>query len=201
MHVGITPEVATTGYVITVPSGRILTTTSVIRGLEYELQGNTIKVDLVVLPMTDFDHILGMDWLTVNGASIDFWQRTVSVKPFEGDLFIFLASQSSSASHIISFVCARKLLQRGCQGFIASVFAVSEQPIRSMAEIEVVRDFPDVFLDDAVGIPLAREVKFGIELIPDIVTVSKVPYQLAPTEMKELKEIDSGATGEGLHSS
>ncbi|XP_073120279.1 uncharacterized protein [Henckelia pumila] len=174
------------------PSGGILTTTSVIRGLEYKLHGHTIKVDLVVLPMTGFDLTLGMDWLTVNGALIYFWQRTISVKPSEGDPFIFFASQSSSASHIISFVCARKLLRRGCQGFLASVFAVSQPPTISMAEIEVVRDFSDVFLDD--------EVKFGIELIPDTVPVSKAPYRIAPTKMKELKETDSGATGEGLHS-
>ncbi|XP_073120535.1 uncharacterized protein [Henckelia pumila] len=135
------------------PSGGILTTTSVIRGLEYELQGHTIKVDLVVLPMTGFDLTLGMDWLTVNGTTIDFRQRTILVKPSEGDTFIFFASQSNSASHVISYVRARKLLRRGCQGFLVSVVAVSEPLTRSLAEIEVVRDFSDVFLDDVAGIP------------------------------------------------
>ncbi|XP_073154229.1 uncharacterized protein [Henckelia pumila] len=117
-RIGIIPGVVTTGYDVTMTSGQILTTYSVVRGLELELQGHSIRADLVVLSMTGFDLILGMDWLTVNGASIDFRRRTVSVKPPEGESFIFFASQSSSASHVISFVHERKLLRGVARGFL-----------------------------------------------------------------------------------
>ncbi|XP_073131461.1 uncharacterized protein [Henckelia pumila] len=157
------------------PSGQILTRTSIIRGLELELQEHSIRADLVVLPMTEFDLILSIDWMTVIGASIDFRQRKVSVKPSEDDPFIFFASQSCSTSHVISFVRARKLLRRRCQGFLASVVAVSEPPTRSMAEIEVVCDFPDVFSDDVARIPPGSEVEFSIELMPDCVPIPKAP--------------------------
>ncbi|XP_073121437.1 uncharacterized protein [Henckelia pumila] len=102
-RIGITPEIADMGYDVTMPSGQILTTTSIFRGLEIELQGHSIREDLVVLTLTEFDLILGMDLLAVNGASIDFRRRTVSVKPSEGYPFTFYASQSSSVSHVISF--------------------------------------------------------------------------------------------------
>ncbi|XP_073121966.1 uncharacterized protein [Henckelia pumila] len=177
------------GYDVTLPSGEILNTSSVLNGVELELQGNLIRADLVVLLMSGFYLILGMDWLSVNGVSIDFWRRSVSVNPSGGDSFIFLAAQSSGASHIISYVRAKKLLHKGCQSFLASlVVAVDEPSSRSITDVEIVCDFLDVFPDDVVGIPLVREVEFSIELLPGTVPISKALYHLAPTEMIELTD-------------
>ncbi|XP_073153688.1 uncharacterized protein [Henckelia pumila] len=44
-QIGITPEGADIGYDATMPSGQILTTTSIVRGLEIELQGHSIRAD------------------------------------------------------------------------------------------------------------------------------------------------------------
>ncbi|XP_073121505.1 uncharacterized protein [Henckelia pumila] len=137
--VGIIPKDAVTGYDVTLPSGEILTTSSVLNGVELELQGNLIRADLVVLPMLGFDLILGMDWLSVNGASIDFWRRSVSVNPSGRDSFIFFAAQSSGASHVISYVHAKKLLRKGCQGFLASLVVAADEPSsKSIADVEIV---------------------------------------------------------------
>ncbi|GJT00608.1 putative nucleotidyltransferase, ribonuclease H [Tanacetum coccineum] len=38
------------------------------------------------------------------------------------------------------------------------------------------------------GLPPAREIEFGIELIPGAEPISKAPYRMAPVELKELKE-------------
>nr|GFA70592.1 putative reverse transcriptase domain-containing protein [Tanacetum cinerariifolium] len=48
------------------------------------------------------------------------------------------------------------------------------------------RDFPEVFSDDLSGLPLIQEIKFRIELIPEVVPVAKSPYRLAPFELEEL---------------
>ncbi|GJU75535.1 putative reverse transcriptase domain-containing protein [Tanacetum coccineum] len=53
-------------------------------------------------------------------------------------------------------------------------------------EIVVVRDFPEVFLDDLSGLPPIREIEFQIELIPRATSVGKSPYRLAPSELEEL---------------
>ncbi|XP_073133443.1 uncharacterized protein [Henckelia pumila] len=163
---GIIPEDAVIGYDVTLPSGEILTTSSVLNGVELELQGNLIRANLVVLPMSGFDLILGMDWLSVNGASIDFWRRSVSVNPSGRDSFIFFAAQSSGASHVISYVRVKNLLRKGCQCFLASLVVAADEPSsKSIVDVEIVCEFPDVFLDDVVGIPPAREVEFSIELM------------------------------------
>ncbi|GKB94551.1 putative reverse transcriptase domain-containing protein, partial [Tanacetum coccineum] len=57
---------------------------------------------------------------------------------------------------------------------------------KKQEEIVVVRDFPEVFLDDLSGLPPIREIEFQIELIPRATSVVKSPYHLAPSEMEEL---------------
>ncbi|XP_073153748.1 uncharacterized protein [Henckelia pumila] len=64
----------------------------------------------------------------------------------------------------------------------------SEVQRPKLVEVEVVKDFPEVFPDDVAGFPPVREVEFGIELMPGTKPASKAPYRLAPTEMKELKD-------------
>nr|GEW25378.1 retrovirus-related Pol polyprotein from transposon TNT 1-94 [Tanacetum cinerariifolium] len=55
-----------------------------------------------------------------------------------------------------------------------------------LEDILVVRDFPNVFLEDLSGLPLSHEVEFCIDLIPRAMHVAKSPYRLPPTEMQEL---------------
>ncbi|GJZ94518.1 putative reverse transcriptase domain-containing protein [Tanacetum coccineum] len=54
--------------------------------------------------------------------------------------------------------------------------------IKKQEEIVVVREFPEVFLDDLSGLPPIYE----IELIPGATPVAKSPYRLAPSELEEL---------------
>ncbi|GJS14328.1 putative reverse transcriptase domain-containing protein [Tanacetum coccineum] len=57
---------------------------------------------------------------------------------------------------------------------------------QKLGEIVVVRDFPEVFLNDLSGLPPIREIEFRIELIPGAIPVAKSPYRFAPSEMEEL---------------
>ncbi|GJY19918.1 putative reverse transcriptase domain-containing protein [Tanacetum coccineum] len=50
----------------------------------------------------------------------------------------------------------------------------------------VVREFPEVFLEDLPGLPLIRQVEFQIDLIPGAAPVARETYRLAPSEMQEL---------------
>ncbi|GKC06403.1 putative reverse transcriptase domain-containing protein [Tanacetum coccineum] len=58
----------------------------------------------------------------------------------------------------------------------------------NIENLSVVREFADVFPDELHGLPPAREIEFGIELIPGAEPISKAPYRMAPVELKELKE-------------
>ncbi|GKE42436.1 putative reverse transcriptase domain-containing protein, partial [Tanacetum coccineum] len=57
---------------------------------------------------------------------------------------------------------------------------------KKQEKIVVVRDFPEVFLDDLSGLPSIREIEFRIELIPRATPVAKSPCRLEPSELEEL---------------
>ena len=56
-----------------------------------------------------------------------------------------------------------------------------------MKNILVVREFLDVFLEEQLGIPLERAVDLSIKILSGAASISKAPYKMAPTELKELK--------------
>jgi hypothetical protein len=79
------------------------------------------------------------------------------------------------------------LLRKGCKGFLAYVLK-SEETMLKTANISIVKEFPDVFLEDLHGLPPEREVEFTIDLVPGTGPISKAPYRMAPAKLKELKE-------------
>ncbi|GJW14612.1 putative reverse transcriptase domain-containing protein [Tanacetum coccineum] len=48
---------------------------------------------------------------------------------------------------------------------------------KKLDDIRVVRDFPEVFPDDLLGLPLVREIEFRIDLIPGASPVVRSPYR------------------------
>ena len=52
-------------------------------------------------------------------------------------------------------------------------------------DIPVVKEFLDVFPENLPWIPLDREIEFSIDLLPRTSPISKAPYRMAPTELKE----------------
>ncbi|KAH0765186.1 hypothetical protein KY285_001057 [Solanum tuberosum] len=62
----------------------------------------------------------------------------------------------------------------------------SETP--PLESVPIVNEFEEVFLDDLPGIPLEREIDFGIDLLLDMQHISIPPYRMAPEELKELKK-------------
>jgi hypothetical protein len=56
-----------------------------------------------------------------------------------------------------------------------------------LADIPVVSEFPDVFLDDLPGLPSDRDVEFKIELLPGTAPISRRSYRMPPNELAELK--------------
>jgi hypothetical protein len=50
--------------------------------------------------------------------------------------------------------------------------------------IRVVKDLPDVFLEELPGMPPDREVEFGIDLLPGTAPISKWTYRMSVEELK-----------------
>nr|GEV83624.1 reverse transcriptase domain-containing protein [Tanacetum cinerariifolium] len=57
---------------------------------------------------------------------------------------------------------------------------------KKLEDIPIVRDFPEVFLDDLSSLPSVREVEFRIDPIPGALPIVRSSYRLAPFEMSKL---------------
>jgi len=76
-------------------------------------------------------------------------------------------------------------MRREGQCFLAYVVDTN-QGAQKLEDVPVVRDFPEVFLDDLPGLPPERDVEFRIDLVPEAKPIAKAPYRLAPSELQEL---------------
>nr|GEW21363.1 hypothetical protein [Tanacetum cinerariifolium] len=57
---------------------------------------------------------------------------------------------------------------------------------KRLENIHIVREFPDVFLEELPGLPPVRQVEFQIDLISGAAPVAHAPYRVVPSEMQEL---------------
>ena len=93
---------------------------------------------------------------------------------------------SSAMSNVISAIQARRFMRKGCETFLA-VILDSKRGQVDVEKIPVLREFPDVFLEELLGIPLKREMDLAIKIVPGTFPMSRAPYKMAPKELKELK--------------
>ena len=59
------------------------------RGYELEISGTILTMDLRILDMSEFDVILGMDWLTVYRVVIDCERKRVTAYTQDGTRVVF----------------------------------------------------------------------------------------------------------------
>ncbi|GJU13470.1 putative reverse transcriptase domain-containing protein [Tanacetum coccineum] len=154
----IEPERISTSYVVKLADGRIVSTNTVLKGCTLNLVNHLFKIDLMPIEVGTFDVRI-----VVKGDS------------------------NSSRLKVISCIKARKYIKRGCHLFLAHV-TEKEKSEKRLEDVPVIHDFPEVFPDDLLGLPLPRQVEFKIDLVPGAAPVSRAPYRLASSEMKELSE-------------
>ena len=88
-------------------------------GCVVKIGERALPVDLIELVVFDFDVILGMDWLLENCASIDYNDKYVRFRSKEGTEFVFQGDRTKVPSNLISALKASRLLEKGCQGYLA----------------------------------------------------------------------------------
>nr|GEU38156.1 putative reverse transcriptase domain-containing protein [Tanacetum cinerariifolium]GEU84907.1 putative reverse transcriptase domain-containing protein [Tanacetum cinerariifolium] len=139
-----------------------------------------------------FDVIIGMDCLSRYHAVIDCAEKIVHI-PFGNEILIVHGDENNNGRetrlNIISCTKTQKYLLKGCPIFLPHVTtkkAEDKSEEKQLKDVPIVRDFPEVYLEDFLGISPTRQVEFQIDLIPGVAPVAQAPYRLAPSEMKEL---------------
>ena len=135
------------------------------------------SVDLISLPFHEFDLILGMDWLSKHRAIVDCDKKTVVLQCSDLSGVTVYGIRSRQMSNVISAMQTRRFLRKGCEDFLALV----------LDDIPVIKALLDVFPEELPGLPPEREVDLAIKVVHGSTPISRVPYRMAPTELKELK--------------
>ena len=119
------------------------------RRCELEIFEILVTVDLRVMDMSEFDVILGMDWLTAYRVVIDFECRRVIAYTQDGTRVIFQGDKLDILPQIV--------YESRCHGQLAGWLAslTLEDEARSDLDLPwVVCEYEDVFPNELPGLPL-----------------------------------------------
>lgn len=113
-------------------------------GCGVEIDGRLLKADLYLLRMMEFDVILGMDWLSCHNAQIDCLDKTVQFCVSGEAELCFQGSKPLSQPKMVSALSARRMLRKGCLGYLAYVVDIQRED-QSITDIPIVCEYQDVF--------------------------------------------------------
>ena len=151
------------------------------QGCELEISGILLTVDLRVMDMSEFEVILGMDWLTAYRVVINCDRMRVTAYTPDGTCVMFQGNRHDASPYTMY----DSQWHEQMTGWLASLTLEDE-----MRE--------DVFPDELPGLPPPREVDFRIELHPGTSPISMTPYRMAPVELQELKVQIQELLGKGF---
>ena len=145
--------------------GNQISTNQIVRDVRILISNREYTADLVVLPGLGIDVILGMRWMSGHGVLIDTSTRVVMLRePDSKNAFLVPLPRDFDLQSVANAI----------------------QPM-TIADILVLCEFLDVFLDELPRLPPDRDVEFKIELLPGMAPISRRPYRMPPNELAELK--------------
>nr|GEV72152.1 hypothetical protein [Tanacetum cinerariifolium] len=192
--IDIIPTMLENSYDVKLVDGKIVRVDTIIRGCTLNFLNHPFNIDLMPVELGSFDVIIDMDWLRRYHVVIMCDEKLVRI-PYGNETLFFRGDKSNNGREsrltIISCSKAQEYMAKGCQIFLAQISAKKEEDKsegKKLKDVSIVQDFPEVFLEDFPGLPLARPVEFQTDLIPGAALIAGAPYRLAPSEMKELSK-------------
>jgi hypothetical protein len=117
--------------------------------------------NLIVLESRGIAVILGMDWLSKSKGLIDCAKKAVRLTPSSGKELEYMAenlvTDKASSNRIV----------------------LNHFDATSTSDIRTISEYPDVFLEELLGMPPDHEIEFVIELVPGTAPIFKSPYRMA----------------------
>ncbi|XP_057443841.1 uncharacterized protein LOC130735996 [Lotus japonicus] len=142
-------------FTVVTPTGITVNTSVVCVDCPLLIQDKTFVVNLVCLPLSHIDIILGMDWLFANHVLLDCHHKFV----------VFGSDQVQNDTRLFPANQVKASMKRGEQVYML-LCSLEGEGGNKLQSIPVVEDFPEVFPEDIPGLPPEREVEFTIDLVP-----------------------------------
>ena len=100
-ELGLEVETLEEPLYVSSPLGAKTSIDLIYRGYELEISGILLSVDLRVMDMSEFNVILGMDWLTVYRIVIDYERKRVTAYTQDGTCVMFQGDKHDVLPHTI----------------------------------------------------------------------------------------------------
>nr|GEU86411.1 hypothetical protein [Tanacetum cinerariifolium] len=171
-------------YEVELEDRRVVSTNTVLKGCTLNLVNCIFKIDLMPFEIGTFKVIIGIDWLVKHDVMIVYGEKAVRI-PYGNKMLIVKSDKGMSRLKVISCIKARKYIKRGCHLFLEHV-TENKTKEKRLEDVPVIRDFPEVFLKEFLGLPPLWQVEFQIDLVSGVAPVVRAPYRLAPSKMREL---------------
>jgi hypothetical protein len=84
------------GFIIGTPLGETVEINVVFKGVRININGYELEVDLIPLELSDFDIILGINWMGRNKARLDCFTKTVTFQRAMGETIVFKGERISN---------------------------------------------------------------------------------------------------------
>ena len=99
----------------------------------------------------------------------------------------FSSAEEEGETEFLTTKQLKQLMHVGIQMFSLMAFlSIENQAV--IDKLQVVCEFPEVFLDEIPDVPPEREVEFSIDLVPGTKPVSVTPYHMLGSELAEMKK-------------
>ncbi|KAI3762531.1 hypothetical protein L1987_52961 [Smallanthus sonchifolius] len=169
-------------FTVEVANGDSLTIESAIYDCSLELNEHTFPINLVPMPLGSFDIIIGMDWLSNHHAEVICFEKCIRIPLLSGETLKVFGEKPCKGLKLMSCTTAQKYLQKKYVAFLAHIVQKDVKE-KSIQDIPIIQDFPEVFPEDLSSLPPVRQVEFRIDLVPGANPVARATYRLAPSEM------------------
>ncbi|GJW29003.1 putative reverse transcriptase domain-containing protein [Tanacetum coccineum] len=168
--INIAPATLNTSYEVELADGKVVSTNTILRSCTLVLCNHVFKIDLLPTRLDSFDVIIGMDWLAYHRALIDCYEKIVRIPLPNGKILKVQGERPEKDLRSLACIKADE---------------------KKLDDIRVVRDFPEVFPDDLLGLPLVREIEFRIDLIlgasPVVRSLERISKKRTKNEAKTTK--------------
>ncbi|KAJ9521599.1 hypothetical protein QJQ45_008938 [Haematococcus lacustris] len=185
--------------------------------VELHVQSLTAKCELLVMPemFSAFDVLMGSNWLTANGALLDYLTRTVTMQLSNNSAVLRCQpSEPIKASHCahvmarhgthtISASRAASWLRKGGHALVAMISAEqlntpdSVPPVVSTKLKDLINEYSDVFAPFN-GLPPERPIGHTIPLQPGCKPPALPAYRMTQPELAEMKKQITAFLAQGI---
>ena len=132
--------------------------------------------------MSEFDVIVGIDWLAEHRVIIDYDRRRVTAYTLDGLCVMFQGDKHDALPRAVY----DSRWQGQLMGWLASL-TLEDEARHELRLPRVVCQYEDDFFDELLGLPRYRDVDFTIELHPSTLPICMTQHRMAPAKLQELK--------------